>query len=734
MDKAQKILKVVFGYDSFRPLQNEIIQNILDKKDTLVIMPTGGGKSLCYQIPALIFEGLTVVISPLISLMKDQVEQLRQLGIKTALLNSSLSPDDYQFNFQNVKNKTAKLLYLAPESLVKDEISNLLRNIRLDCITVDEAHCISEWGHDFRKEYRQLGTFRKNFPSAVCIGLTATATPRVQEDIMINLNMTQPKKFLASFNRENLFLQVAPKRDAFQQTVDFLNEHKNQSGIIYCFSRKQVDDLHDDLSYLGFSTKPYHAGMSDEDRNKNQDLFIKDEVQIIIATIAFGMGINKSNVRFVLHHDLPKNIESYYQEIGRSGRDGLRSDCLLLFSYSDISKINYFIDQKEDEKERLVAKTHLEAMVKYAESEICRRYPLINYFGESYRHDFCGMCDNCLAEEKEMADITVPAQKFLSAVKRTGEKFGANYIIDLLIGEESDRIFHNGHQNLSVYGIGKELDKKQWQTLVHQFVRKEILVRDLEFGSLKLSPKANEVLFNNGKIRGFIKETKPSAKKMKLPFGSEENYDRELFDLLRKKRKALADDKGIPPFVIFSDKTLVQMAAVYPQTENELLSISGIGINKLENYGSIFLTIIKSYCARKNIQSKASAKVRTRVNKQKPIDNSDPRYIIVGKEFNDGKSIDTLAADFNVKQQTIISHIAHYAFDGNKVRIEGIREKLSLPEEEHQKVFDAFKEDGTTTLSVIFEKINKEISYEDLHLLRIIFLNDVSKPGDHLTS
>ena len=724
MEKAQEILKKVFGYDSFRYLQKEIIQNVLAKKDSLVIMPTGGGKSLCYQIPALIFEGLTVVISPLISLMKDQVEQLRQLGIKTALLNSSLSSEDYQINFQNVKNKASKLLYLAPETLVKDEILNLLNSVHLDCITVDEAHCISEWGHDFRKEYRQLGIFRKNFPTEVCIGLTATATPRVQDDIMNNLNMIQPKKFIASFNRENLFLQVVPKRDALQQTVDFLNEHKNQSGIIYCFSRKQVDDLNDDLSSLGFSTKPYHAGMPDEDRNKNQDLFVKDEIQIIIATIAFGMGINKSNVRFVLHHDLPKNIESYYQEIGRSGRDGLRSDCLLLFSYSDISKINYFIEQKEIEKERLAAKMHLEAMVKYAESEICRRYPLINYFGESYHNDFCGMCDNCLAEEKDMVDITVPAQKFLSAVKRTGEKFGANYIIELLIGEESDRIFHNGHQNLSVYGIGKDFDKKQWQTFVHQFVRKEILIRDLEFGSLKLTPKSSDILFNNGKVRGIIKETKPSTRRMKLPAGSEENYDDELLELLRKKRKSLADDKGIPPFVIFSDKTLVQMAAVYPQTENELLGISGIGINKLETYGSIFLTLIKSYCVRKNIQPKISANRRTRASKQKLKNNSDLRYIIVGEEFNKGKSIDNLAGEFNVKQQTIISHLTRYVSEGKRVRRDGIKEKISIPEDKHQEVFSAFKEEGTAILTNIFEKFNKEISYVDLHLLRIIYLNE----------
>lgn len=727
INKAQKILKDIFGYDSFRPLQREIILNILNKNDTLVIMPTGGGKSLCYQIPALIFEGLTIVISPLISLMKDQVEQLRQIGIKTAQLNSSLTPDDYRINYQNVINGTAKLLYVAPESLVKEDISNLLKIVKVDCFTVDEAHCISEWGHDFRKEYRQLGIIRQNFPTAVCIGLTATATPRVQDDIMKNLNMINPQKYIASFNRDNLFLQVTPKRDSFQQTVEFLNEHKNQSGIIYCFSRKQVDSLHEDLSSLGYSTKPYHAGLSDEDRNKNQDLFIKDEVQIIIATIAFGMGINKSNVRFVLHHDLPKNLESYYQEIGRSGRDGLRSDCLLLFSYSDISKINYFIDQKEDEKERLSAKMHLEAMVKYAESEICRRYPLINYFGELYQKDSCDMCDNCLAEEKNMSDLTVPAKKFLSAVKRTGEKFGANYIIDLLRGEESERIFHNGHQHLTVYGIGKEYDKKQWQLLVHQFVRKEIINRDLEFGSLKLTPKSNDVLFKESKVRGFIKEPKPAAKKLKLPAGSEEIYDKELFELLRKKRKELADESGIPPFVIFSDRTLVQMSAIYPQSENDLLTVSGVGINKLENYGNTFLTLIKNYCQRKNIQTVSKTSLRNKSGGLKTKNNSERRHIVVAEKFNKGESIDSLAEEFNVKQQTIISNLNVYVREGGKIRLDGIKEKVNISESEFDKVFEAFKELGTVSLSIIFDRLEQKISYSDLHLLRIIFINNRNK-------
>ncbi len=719
MDKAKQILKDVFGYDSFRPLQDEIIQNVLNKKDTLVIMPTGGGKSICYQIPALIFEGLTVVISPLISLMKDQVEQLKQLGVQTALLNSSLSPEVYRNNFQSVKNNKAKLLYIAPESLAKEEISNLLKSIRIDCITIDEAHCISEWGHDFRKDYRLLGNFRKNFPSAVCIGFTATATPRVQDDIGKNLNMFHHNKFIASFNRENLFLQVVPKRNSFQQTIDFLNEHKNQSGIIYCFSRKQVDELSEDLSDQGFSTKPYHAGLSDEERNENQDLFIKDEIQIIVATIAFGMGINKSNVRFVLHHDLPKNIESYYQEIGRSGRDGLRSDCLLLFSYADISKINYFIDQKEDDAERLSAKVHLEAIVKYAESEICRRNPLINYFGESYKQDSCTMCDNCTADEKEMTDITIPAQKFLSAVKKTGEIFGANYIIDVLVGTESDRILSNSHHVLSVYGIGKEFNKKQWQMFAHQFVRKEFLTRDIEFGSLKLSEKANSILFKNEKVLGYIKELKTATEKLKQ--GEDKSYDHELFELLRKKRKELADENNVPPYVIFSDISLTEMSTTYPRDESSFLNISGVGIRKLESYGGIFLSIIKSYCLRKNIiyTSVEQKKARHRQNRS---GLERPKHIFVGESYNDGSSIDELAKEYDVKPQTILSHIARYANEGNKIRTDGLLEKLTISSEQQQKVFEEFDTEGTVTLKNIYDKFNQEISYEDLHILRIIYL------------
>lgn len=594
MDTTKSLLKEIFGYDSFRPLQQDIIQHILSKKDSLVIMPTGGGKSLCYQIPALIFEGLTIVFSPLISLMKDQVEQLRQLGVNAALLNSSLSPNEYDANYCAVMDKKAKLLYLAPEAMGREDVAALLNRVKIDCLTIDEAHCISEWGHDFRPEYRLLGAIRQKFPDAVCIALTATATPRVRQDIATNLNLVEHKIFLASFNRENLFLQVLPKHNAFRQVVDFLKAHEGQSGIIYCFTRKQVDELTGDLLELGFSCKPYHAGLPDEVRHLNQELFIRDEVQIIVATIAFGMGINKSNVRFVIHHDLPKSLESYYQEIGRAGRDGLRADCLLLYSYADTAKALYFIEQKEKETEKVVAKKHLDAMVKYAESEICRRIPLITYFGEDYSGYKCNFCDNCLTDSTNQEDVTIPAQKFLSTVKRTGEIFGAMYIIDVLMGSEAEKILSNGHHGLTVYGIGKEFTKKQWQFLARQFIRKNLLKRDEEHGSLKLTEGAMQVLFKSEKVYGKLSEPEHQKLQAKLKL-KEEKYDKNLFELLRKKRKEIADKYDVAPFVIFSDNTLIQMATRRPKSLTEMGRINGVGQVKLKRYGTIFLQVLFSY-------------------------------------------------------------------------------------------------------------------------------------------
>jgi len=594
IDRAKTILGDVFGYDEFRPLQREIIGNVLKKRDTLVIMPTGGGKSLCYQIPALIFKGLTVVVSPLISLMKDQVEQLAELDVPAIFLNSSLSNEEYNRNVERLRKNGVKLLYLAPEALLTPRMLSLLSSLQVDCLAIDEAHCISEWGHDFRPEYRQLVAVRSRFPSATRIALTATATPRVQEDIKSNLNFDASNEFIASFNRANLFIQITPKNKPVSQTIEFLEKYPNQSGIIYCFSRRQVDDLYEILKSKGYSVRPYHAGLSDAERTRNQELFIRDDVQIIVATIAFGMGINKPNVRFVIHYDLPKNIETYYQEIGRAGRDGLKSHCLLLFSYADIQKIKYFINQKDENEQRL-ANIHLNAMLQFTETEVCRRQPLLTYFGEDYSTEKCDMCDNCLAGERKLVDITVPAQKFLSCVKRTDEIFGANHIIDVLRGSQSQKVLKFGHERLSTHGIGKEYSRKQWFHLARQFIQKGFMTQDAKYGGLKLTGKAYDVFKGREIVLGILEEEHIERRKGKGR-ETEYEYDRVLFEKLRKERKELADKASLPPYVIFSDKTLIEMAALFPRSGESLLHIYGVGSVKHKKYGTIFLDIIDGYC------------------------------------------------------------------------------------------------------------------------------------------
>jgi len=600
IDRAKTILGDVFGYDEFRPLQREIIGNVLKKRDTLVIMPTGGGKSLCYQIPALIFKGLTVVVSPLISLMKDQVEQLTELDVPAVFLNSSLSNEEYSRNVKLVKKNGVKLLYLAPEALLTPGMLSMLSSLQVDCLAIDEAHCISEWGHDFRPEYRQLVEVRFRFPSATCIALTATATPRVQEDIKNNLKFDASNEFIASFNRENLFIQITSKNSPISQTIEFLKNYPDQSGIIYCFSRRQVDDLYEILKSKGYSVRPYHAGLSDIERARNQELFIKDDVQIIVATIAFGMGIDKPNVRFVIHFDLPKNIETYYQEIGRAGRDGLRAHCLLLFSYADIQKIKYFINQKDDHEQR-VANIHLNSLLQFVETDECRRIPLLTYFGEDYSTEKCDMCDNCLAGERTFVDITVPAQKFLSCVKRTDEMFGANHIIDVLRGSQSKKVLKFGHANLSTYGIGKEYSRKQWFHLARQFIQKGLMIQDTKYGSLKLTRKAYDVLKGKESVSGILEEEHLHDRKRE---GKKYEYEHDhvLFEKLRKKRKELADKAGLPPYVIFPDKTLIEMAAFFPRSEESLLRIHGVGAVKYSKYGAIFLNIINEYCRDHHIE------------------------------------------------------------------------------------------------------------------------------------
>jgi len=587
-----KILRSVFGYDAFRPLQETCIQSVLDKKDTVLIMPTGGGKSICYQIPALMFPGLTVVISPLISLMKDQVSQLKSLGVEAEFLNSSLSFDEYEINKSKVLSGKTKLLFLAPETLFKEDILEMLSSCLVDCLTIDEAHCISEWGHDFRPEYRRIKELRLQFPRAVFLAVTATATRRVRQDIITNLALKNPRELVASFNRDNLFYEVIPKARATDQTIDYINKFKNQSGIIYCFSRKQVDTLTEELNHFGFKALAYHAGLPDDVRRQNQELFIRDDVPIMVATIAFGMGINKPNVRFVIHYDLPKNIESYYQETGRAGRDGLPSQCLLLFSAGDASKIKYFIDQKENETQKRVAQNHLNTIMAYAQSRQCRRIPLITYFGENYALDNCGLCDNCVKPPEATVNLTVAAIKFLQCVSETHERFGALHMINVLRGSEGEKILNYNHHQCKTFGAGKDWSIKQWQNLVQQLLSQNLLKKSDDYGVLSFSQGSYEILSGKRPFQGYLLEENILPSKT-VRTKQDAAYDTSLFEKLRCLRKELADSNGVPPYIIFSDKSLIDMCHRKPKTRSEFAQVFGVGAQKLEKFSEAFISVIK---------------------------------------------------------------------------------------------------------------------------------------------
>lgn len=719
--QAKTILKNVFGYDEFISLQEEIIKNVLRKNNSLVIMPTGGGKSLCYQIPALIFHGLTIVVSPLISLMKDQVEQLKEVGVAAVLLNSSLSPGEYRRNVERIKQEDVKLLYLAPESLLKPNILALLSSVQVDCLAIDEAHCISQWGHDFRPEYRKLVEVRDTFKTATCIALTATATPRVKEDITNNLGFDTSNEYIATFNRPNLFLEIVSKSNPLDQTIKFIKKFQNESGIIYCFTRRQVDNLYEILKEKGFSAKPYHAGLSDSERSRNQELFIRDDTQIIVATIAFGMGIDKPNIRFIVHYDLPQNIESYYQEIGRAGRDGLRAHCLLLFSYADIQKIKYFIKKKTIHEQR-IANIHLNALLRFAETEICRRIPLLNYFGEDYSAEKCNMCDNCLAGEKDLVDITIPAQKFFSCVKRTNEMFGAIHIIDILRGSKVRKVLKFGHQKLSTYGIGKDYSKRQWQQLSRQFLHKGLLTQDMEFGGLKLAQKAWDILKGKEIVQGRLEEewTSDALEKESVD-ESGPNYDPKLFEILRKKRKDLADKNNVPPYVIFSDKTLIEMASFFPQTKENLLDIHGVGAVKCEKYGFIFLNIIKKYCHLNQIEEISPRRKKSAAGISRSIRKK--RHVVIGEAFNSGQSVKNIMARFNIKQITILDHLFKYLQEGYSLRFDEFFALSTIQPDQKSLVLETFNRLGAELLRPAFNALNKEISYDDLKILRLYYLS-----------
>ncbi|MEI6221403.1 MAG: DNA helicase RecQ [bacterium] len=713
MNKYFEILQQYFGYTSFRPLQEEIIQDVLAKKDVFVLMPTGSGKSLCYQLPAIASEGVTVVVSPLIALMKDQVDGLQQNGVKAAFLNSSQTQAQQQQVLAAARNGELSLLYLAPERLAQPNFWQTLRGFPLTLFAIDEAHCISEWGHDFRPEYRQLSVVKKEFSTIPLIALTATATERVQADILIQLGLQNAKTYQASFNRPNLYYSVRPKKDAFDQIFDFIAEHPQQSGIIYCQSRKKVDGIAERLKANGIKALPYHAGLSDEVRRKNQEAFSRDNVDIIVATIAFGMGIDKPNVRFVIHYDLPANLERYYQETGRAGRDSLPSECLLFFSYGDKEAIEHFIRMKQDPKEQEIARAQLTQVVRYAEQRQCRRKSLLSYFGEEMQGETCDNCDNCLSPDPTF-DGTTLAQKIISCVVRTGERFGTGHVAKVLVGSKDKRVLENEHNKLTTYGIITDYSPQQIQAFTRQLAEQGCLeITQEKYPIVRLTGKSWDVLKNGLKVV----LTQPQEPTELRQESTRPDFDRELFAALRVLRKRLADEKNVPPYIIFSDISLEEMAQYFPQTKEQFSTISGVGKQKLDWYGSLFLNEIEAYCTPRNIAPKSKAvqnrTVRTIRKKTKPAKTETISHTM--EMVRQGLSIEEIAKQRGIVSGTVASHIEKAVLAGDEITLD----RFVMPEKQmviRKMLIDA----AGGPITPIKELLGSAYSFEEIRLVRAV--------------
>lgn len=663
LKQASEILKHRFGYDSFRMNQEAAISCVLSGRDCVVLMPTGGGKSLCYQIPALMFDGLTVVISPLIALMKDQVDALRSNGVEAAFLNSTQNTAEQVEVFRSIRTGRLKLLYVAPERLLQseDKFIEFLRTINVSLFAVDEAHCISSWGHDFRPEYIQLGRIKTSFPQIPVIALTATADKPVRKDIVERLEIRSAEVFRSSFNRPNIYYAVEPKKNSFDRLLDFLEERKDGSGIIYCLSRASVDSLAADLQEEGYAALTYHAGHDKAIRDRHQTAFLNDEAKIIVATIAFGMGIDKSNVRFVVHMDLPKNIESYYQETGRAGRDGLQSNSLLFFSWGDVQKLQSFatVDGNPQQTEIMLRK--LDQMAKYGDLKTCRRKFLLEYFSEDF-DGRCGHCDNCTTKF-EYFDGTVIAQKALSAVYRTGQRFGMNYIIDFLRGSQAKSI-REEHKHLKTYGVGSDIPREEWFDHIKELIDRGLLRKsDGEYPVLLLTDTSMEVL--RGITTVELVKSKIIEKRAGLVEREAPPYIHELFETLRRLRADLAKRGNVPPYVVFADTSLIEMATYLPQNETEIKRMYGVGDLKYEKYGKEFLNEVLRYCAIHHLVSRIDLKRRTKTKTaQKRVRSKSSTHQTSFEMFRRGLSINEIAAERNLGLSTIEGHLARFVETG----------------------------------------------------------------------
>ncbi|MFD1259614.1 DNA helicase RecQ [Entomomonas asaccharolytica] len=590
--RALSILKNTFGYDSFRGEQAAIIKHIAEGKDALVLMPTGGGKSICFQIPALLREGVAVVVSPLIALMQDQVDTLNELGVKAAALNSSLSAEEQRTIARQLLAGEIKFLYVAPERLVQERMINFLQQLPLALFAIDEAHCVSQWGHDFRPEYLQLGQLAELFPNVPRIALTATADTRTQQEIVERLHLKNAKIFIASFNRPNIFYRIQPKEQPRKQLLNFLADKRDEAGIIYCMSRKRVEDTAEFLQSQGYNALPYHAGLSSELRSTNQSRFIKEEGIIMVATIAFGMGIDKPNVRFVAHLDLPKSLEAYYQETGRAGRDGLPAEAWMVYGLQDVLFNQQLLAQSDASEQHKRVELHkLQTMLALCEEIRCRRQSLLAYFDEQLPEP-CGYCDNC-RDNVETWDATEAARKALSTVYRTGQRYGVGHLVDVLLGHNTEKVTALGHQHLTVFAIGKQYSEKTWRTLFRQLIVRGLVEIDLDgFSGLRLTEQCRTVLRREEKLQLRVDQTQTKSDKPRTVIHHIQEGEKELWEALRTLRRKLAEEHNVPPYVIFHDATLLEMLRLKPRTLGDMAMINGIGTHKLENYGAVFLEVI----------------------------------------------------------------------------------------------------------------------------------------------
>jgi ATP-dependent DNA helicase RecQ len=720
-DALKLKLKEVFGYGHFRGNQETIIRNLLDGRNTFVIMPTGAGKSLCYQLPALLLDGLAVVISPLIALMKNQVDQLNAYGVNARFLNSTLSKGEITRLRKDALAGAVKLLYVAPESLTKEENIEFLKKVNVSFVAIDEAHCISEWGHDFRPEYRRIKSMIQQLGDLPIMALTATATPKVQIDIQKNLQMEDADVFISSFNRKNLYYEVRPKKETKKQLIKFLRDNKGKSGIVYCLSRKKVEEIASLISVNGFKAAPYHAGLDPDVREKNQDAFLNEEIDIIVATIAFGMGIDKPDVRFVVHYDVPKSLEGYYQETGRSGRDGLEGHCLMFYSHNDLNKLEKF-NKDKSVQERENARILLQEMEFYAESPVCRRRQLLHYFGEEFTEDNCGMCDNCV-HPRERFDGTEYVKMVLQAVKQTNERFGLNHLVNVIRGIEDEYVKSYAHFDLEIFGKGGNEDADFWKSVIRQTLIYQYLEKDIEnIGALKLSKKGIAFLKKPHAIElardhDFTTDLEDEEVSSERAPVNAKAYDDKLFEMLKTLRKKIAKERNLPPYVIFQDPSLEEMATTYPTTKEDLAQVNGVGMGKVNKFGKEFLETIQKYVEDNDIETATEVVVKSSVNKSKT-------KIFIIQQIDKKVDLEEIAEMANLSFEELLTEIENISYSGTKLNLNYYIDQVLDPNK-LDDIHDYFMNAETDSLeAALNDDTLADYTEEEIRLARLAFMSE----------